>query len=628
MSETRKLAAILVSDVVGYSRLTGADEDRILARLRTLRSDLIDPTIAVHHGRIVKRTGDGSIIEFRSVVDAVRCAIEIQTGLIERNAGLPPEKRIEFRVGIHVGDVVEESDGDLMGDGVNIASRLEGIAKPGAICLSEQAYWQVKGRLEMAVSDLGATQLKNIAETVHVYSLEVGKPAIAKPVAEAKPAEKLPEPKWPSRPGLVVAMAALLFLAAAGGWYVLSSRLAKPAQAAHLSVVVLPFANLSGDPAQDYFADGITENLTTELSRIRDSFVIARNTAFTFKGKSVDAKEIGKELGVRYVLEGSVQRDQNRVRVNAQLVDAESGAHLWADRFEEDLADLFKLQDEVVARLADSLGFALMSAEAEKGARSKNPDVIDLTMRGWNLYLRSVAQPPKEKRESVYEARGLFDRALQIDPNDADALAGSAGTYLDDYFFGWGDSGTDYEAKVLGQANRAIALAPDNLRAYLVKADYLSLSRRYNEALGVTDAGLAINPNDVLLLEPRTTAENSLGRFEQAKADAQRAMRLSPRGPEFGIFHLIVGDAEISLGHVDAAIDEYRKAIDSGFSNFPVYTNLAAAYAHAGKMDEAKGALAEARRLNPAITVKWMIEHTPNLPAVFDGLRKAGLPEE
>jgi adenylate cyclase len=635
MSETRKIAAILVSDVVGYSRLAGADEDRALARLRAVRSDLIDPIIAVHHGRVVKRTGDGAIVEFRSVVDAVRCAIEVQHGMIERNAGVPAERRIVFRIGIHLGDIVEESDGDLMGDGVNIAARLQGIAKPGTICLSEQAYWQVKGRLDLKVSDLGSTQLKNIAEPIHVYELEVAQPAEAKPappgIATVKPVSGPPTPRasrWSLRWPALAVIAALLLLAAAGGWSMFSGRLTKPAQAVHLSIVVLPFANLSGDPAQDYFADGITENLTTELSRIRDSFVIARNTAFTFKGKNVDAKEIGKELGVRYVLEGSVQRDQNRVRVNAQLIDAETGAHLWADRFEEDLADLFKLQDEVVARLADSLGFALMSAEAEKGARSKNPDVIDLTMRGWNLYLRSVAQPPKEKRESVYEARGLFDRALQIDPNDADALAGSAGTYLNDYFFGWGDPGTDYEAKVLGQANRAIARAPDNVRAYFVKADYLSLSGRFNEALGVTDAGLAINPNDVLLLEPRTTAENSLGRFEQAKADAQRAMRLSPRGPEFGLFHLIVGDAEISLGNVDAAMNEYRKAIDAGLSNFPVYTNLAAAYAHAGRMDEAKAALAEARRLNPAITIKWMKEHTPNLPAVLDGLRKAGLPEE
>ena len=347
MSETRKLAAILVADVVGCSRLTGADKDRTLARLRGLRSDLIDPAIAAHHGRIVKRTGDGIIIEFRSVVDAVRCAIEVQTGLIDRNAGVQPERRIEFRVGIHLGDVVEESDGDLMGDGVNIAARLEGIARPGAICLSEDAYRQVKSRLDLAVRDLGSQSLKNIAEPVRVYSLEVGEPAVAMPTRSAitaiKPGSGTAVPRASDRssrwPALAAAIAALLLLAAAGGWFAFGGHLMKPAQAGHLSIAVLPFANLSGDPSQDYFADGVTENLTTDLSRIRGSFVIARNTAFTFKGKGLDTKEIGKELGVCYVLEGSVQRAQNRVRVNAQLIDAETGAHLWADRFEEDLAD-------------------------------------------------------------------------------------------------------------------------------------------------------------------------------------------------------------------------------------------------------------------------------------------------
>ena len=246
MSETRKIAAILVADVVGYSRLAGADEEGTLARLRALRSDLIDPAIATHHGRIVKRTGDGSLIEFRSVVDAVRCAIEVQNGMVERNAGVPPERRIEFRIGIHLGDVVEESDGDLMGDGVNIAARLEGIAKPGAICLSEQAYWQVKGRLDLAVTDLGPTQLKNIAEPIRVYSLEVGQPAQAKPAPAPAPEKSAPP---------------------------------------RLSIVVLPFANIGGDPEQEYFVDGVTESLTTDLSRIDGSFVIGRNTAFTYKGK-------------------------------------------------------------------------------------------------------------------------------------------------------------------------------------------------------------------------------------------------------------------------------------------------------------------------------------------------------
>ena len=627
MSETRKLAAILVTDVVGYSRLAGADEDRTLARLRGLRSDLIDPAIAAHHGRIVKRTGDGSIVEFRSVVDAVRCAIEVQNGLIERNGGVPEDRRIEFRVGIHVGDVVEESDGDLMGDGVNIAARLEGVAKPGTICLSEHAYWQVKGRLDLKVTDLGATQLKNIAEPVHVYLLEVGQPALAKPAASATPAEPKPKAQtadreWGPAP-LAAAIAAFLLLAAAGGWYVLGGRMEKPAQAAHLSIVVLPFTNLSGDPSQDYFADGVTENLTTELSRIPDSFVIARNTAFTYKGKSVDAKEIGKELRVRYVLEGSVQRDQNRVRVNAQLIDAETGAHLWADRFEDALADLFKLQDDVVTRLANSLDYALTSAEAERGARSKNPDVIDLTMRGNDLFNRGIDSQSKN-----LEARALFERALQIDPNDAEALTGSAETYAFDWNNGWGDPGTDYDVKILAQANRAINLAPDDSGVYFPKARYLGLSRRPSEALGAADAGLAVNPNDVLLLIARAIADNSLGQYEQAKADMERAMRLSPRDPFVGVFRVDLGEAEIGLGHFDAAIDEFRKAIDSGYRPFFAYTNLAAAYAHAGRLDEAKTALAEARRLNPAITLKWLKEHTPNLPASFDGLRKAGLPEE
>src|SRR6476469_8041354 len=286
MVESRKLAAILVSDVVGYSRLTSADEDRTLARLRALRSDLIDPTITVHNGRVVKRTGDGSLVEFRSVVDAVRCAIEVQNGMVERNAGVPPERRIQFRIGIHLGDVVEESDGDLMGDGVNIAARLEGIAKPGTICLSEDAYRQVKSRLDLAVSDLGATQLKNIADPIRVCLLKLGRPVQVKQPATSTPPR--------------------------------------------LSIVVLPFANLGGDPEQEYFVDGVTESLTTDLSRMNGMLVIARNTAFTYKGKPVDVMQVGRELQVRYALEGSVQRTDTRLRVNVQLIDTATGGHLWA----------------------------------------------------------------------------------------------------------------------------------------------------------------------------------------------------------------------------------------------------------------------------------------------------------
>ena len=348
-----------------------------------------------------------------------------------------------------------------MGDGVNIAARLEGIAGPGAICLSEDAYRQVSGRLDMAVTDLGPTQLKNIERSIRVYSLQVGVPAQAKPAIEPKAPDKppTPKPRWALLP-LIAGIVALIVVAA-GAWVFLAGNRTAPA---HLSIVVLPFTNLSNDPAQDYFADGVTENLTTDLSRIRNSFVIARNTAFTFKGKNIDAKEIGKELGVRYVLEGSVQRDQNRVRVNAQLIDAESGAHLWAERFEEDVADLFKLQDQVVARLANALGYELVQAEAEAGAHSKNPDAIDLDMRGWAAVNQWMQQPPT--KDTLVAVRAWFDRALEIDPNDTEALAGEAMAYVFEYAFGWTNPETDYDAKILGQADRSIALARDNMHTY------------------------------------------------------------------------------------------------------------------------------------------------------------------
>jgi adenylate cyclase len=394
MSGGRKLAAILAADVVGFSRLTGADEDRTLARLRALRSDLIDPTIAVHNGRMVKRTGDGAIVEFRSVVDAVRCAIEIQNAMAERNAGVPENRRIVFRVGVHLGDVVEEADGDLMGDGVNIASRLEGVAEPGAVCLSEDAYRQVRARLDLAVSDLGETQLKNIAEPVRIFSLKVGQPGQGKPTTD-------PEPTHPALPD-------------------------KP------SIAVLPFANMSGDAEQEYFADGIAEDIITALSKLPQLFVIARNSSFTFNGRNVHIGEVGKSLNVRYVLEGSVRKSGNRVRVTAQLIDAATAGHLWAERFDRELTDIFAVQDDVTSRIVAALAITLSAGERRSIAaeHADNQEAYDCFLRGRELWWLNG-------RAANEEAEKLLERAVELDPGYGPAFAFLAAAKINDYASGW-----------------------------------------------------------------------------------------------------------------------------------------------------------------------------------------------
>ena len=612
MSERRKIAAILASDVVGYSRMASLDEDRILARMRALRADVIDPIIASQNGRVFKRTGDGALVVFQSVVEAVRCAISVQNAMAERNVGMPEDQRIIFRVGVHLGDVVEESDGDVMGDGVNIAARLEGIAPPGAICLSEDAYRQVKGRLDLAVVDLGPTQLKNIAEPIRVYSLQVGAPAVA----------KVRKSNWGKAAATLAAGIVALVVIAVGAWHFLAPRAAAPA---HLSIVVLPFTNLSGDPNQDYFADGVTENLTTDLSRIKGSFVIARNTAYAFKDKPIDARDIGRQLGVRYVLEGSVQREQSRARVDVQLIDAETGAHLWADRFENDVADLFKLQDEVVARLANSLGNELVNAEAQSAARKVNPDAADLTMRGKSLFFLFQRQPTKE---NLRAARAAFEQALSIDADDAGALAGNALTLALDLGYGWRDAETDYE-KILPQARRAITIAPRDRFGYSAETLYLLYTHRPKEALAAADIGLAINPNEASLHGgSRGLANVYLGNFDQAIADERQALLLSPLDSEVGIWHYIFGYAELGLGQFAASIEETQKAINAGFRPFFVYRNLAAACAMLGKSDEASAAIREVLRQRPTYTINAAKLTAPNIPALFEGMRKAGLPEE
>ncbi len=591
MTEARKLAAILVSDIVGFSRLAGADEDRILARLRTLRSDLIDPTISVHRGRVVKRTGDGSIVEFRSVVDAVRCAIELQQGLVERNAGLPPERRIEFRVGIHLGDVVEESDGDLMGDGVNIAARLEGIAKPGAICLSEDAYRQVKGRLDLVVSDLGQTELKNIAEPIRVYSLEVGQGAQVNPAPSVMATDKPAPPR--------------------------------------LSIVVVPFANLSGDAQHEHFVDGVTESLTTDLSRIANAFVVARNTALTYKGKPVDAKQIGRELNVRYILEGSIQRGGSRMRVNVQLIDAITGNHLWADRFDKPMADLFDMQDEIVSHLANQLRPELIATEARRAEQEANPDSVD-------LYFQGVQWFNKGRIENIERARGYFERAVALDPTNIDALVGAARA---DVLIGAVYT-NDERAERLAAAEalliKGISIAPRNYWAHLWLGFVQILTNRASRAIGELERALALNRNLGAAHAWIGLAKITMGRAEETEAHVNDAFRLSPADAVTFIWNHIRGLAKLHLGADEEAVAWFRRSIDAS-RNYPLnHFYSAAALAHLGRLNEARAEVKAGLALAPKFSIarfrRTADSDNPTYLAqrerILEGLRKAEIPED
>jgi TolB-like protein/class 3 adenylate cyclase len=590
MSETRKIAAILVADIVGYSRLAGTDEDRTLARLRALRSDLIDPTIAVHHGRIVKRTGDGSLIEFRSVVDAVRCAIEVQRGLDERNAGLPQDRRIEFRVGIHLGDVVEEADGDLMGDGVNIAARLESICEPGAICLSEDAYRQVKARLDLAVTDLGPTQLKNIAEPIRVYSLKIGQPARAKPVPAPAPEKSAPP---------------------------------------RLSIVVLPFANIGGDPEQEYFVDGVTESLTTDLSRIRGSFVIGRNTAFTYKGKAVDLKQIGRELDVRYVLEGSVQRSGERMRVNVQLVEAESGAHLWAERFDKPLADLFDMQDEIVARLARALDAQLVAAEARRAERAPTPDSTDLYFQG----MACVNKGPTP--ENMEAARGYFERALMLDRANIEALAGMAFVETAAATVLMREDRSAHVGAAETMLARVLSRAPEHAFAHQTLGILQIHTHRVAEGVGELEQALALDRNLASAHGFIGLAKIFMGRGEETEAHIQEALRLSPHDTFAHVWIAFAGIADLYLGKEEEAAARLRRATGMN-QNFSIaHFCLASALARLGRLLEARGAIEAGLMVDPRFSLSHFRTTTPSDNPVYlaqherlcEGMRLAGAPE-
>ena len=595
MDESRKLAAILAADVVGFSRLTGADEDRTLARLRALRSDLIDPTIAVHKGRVVKRTGDGAIVEFRSVVDAVRCAIEIQNSMIERNAGLPPERRIEFRIGIHLGDVVEESDGDLMGDGVNIAARLEGVAQPGAICLSEDAYRQVKSRLDLAISDLGETKLKNIAEPMRIYSLWCGNAIAAKATALAGAGTSTAPPlSLPDKP----------------------------------SIAVLPFQNMSGDPEQEYFADGMVEDIITELSRFRQLFVIARNSSFVYKGRAVDVKQVSRDLGVRYILEGSVRKAADRIRITAQLIDASTGVHLWAERFDGGLQDFFDLQDQITARVVGEIAPKLEQAEIER-AKRKPTESLD----AYDYFLRGMASVNHWTRAANDEALRLFYKAVELDPEFGSAHGMAAWCYIWRKLNGWVIDRAQETSEGTRLARRAVELGKDDPVALSRGGHALAwFVRDLDNGAAFIDRALALNPNLAAAWNLSGWVRAYRGELDLSIEHHARAMRLSPLDPILYNMHVGTAFAHFLTGRYDEASAWANKALREQ-PNYPAANRiLAASNALAGHMNEAQEAMAHLRELDPSLRVSNLTEVFPlrrpeDLARFAEGLRKAGLPE-
>jgi adenylate cyclase len=560
MSETRKLAAILVSDVVGYSRLAGADEDRILARLRTLRSDLIDPTIAVHHGRVVKRTGDGSIIEFRSVVDAVNCAIEIQRAMVERNAEVAPDKRIELRIGIHLGDVVEESDGDLMGDGVNIAARLESICEPGGVCLSRAAYEQVRDRLKEPFVDLGEKALKNIARPIHAYGIARN----TQDQLSDKPTLSLPD---------------------------------KP------SIAVLPFENMSGDPEQDYFADGMVEDIITGLSRIKWLFVIARNSSFTYKGKTLDVRQVGRELGVRYVLEGGVRRSGARLRITAQLVEAETGVHLWADKFDGALEDVFDLQDQITDRVVGIVEPSVRKSEIER-SRRKRPG----SLNAYDLYLRALPHAMTLSYADASAAAELLEDALKLDPDYPAAHAYLAFCHQIRFVH---DGRFDEADKMSGirHARVAIASGVDDATALAVAAITVAhLEKNFDASLDAIERALSHNASCAAALFFGGEIHAWKGESGAAVDYAQRALRLSPFDPLVYAAHIAMATAAVQEDRYDEAAAFFGKAAQANPGHGMFVLSQAESLALAGRLEEARPIWTKGLELEPEFRIRTILE--------------------
>lgn len=584
----RRLSAILAADVAGYSRLMHHDEESTHAKLTVLLMEAVHPAIAEHQGRIVKNTGDGFLAEFPSAVEAVRAAVQFQTRIEELTISEMEDTRIALRVGINIGDVIVEPH-DIFGDGVNIAARLESISEPGGICISSSVYEHVLGKVHVELRDLGDQNFKNITRPVRTYAVGSRKAGASTQVARAKP-DVLSPPR--------------------------------------LSIVVLPFNNLSGDPDQDHFVDGVTETLTTDLSRISGSLVIGRHTAFTFKGKSIDLRKVGRELNVRYALEGSVQRSGNRLRINAQLVDASSGKHLWAERFDKPMSDLFDLQDEIVSRLANTLNAELIAAEARRAEGSLHPDALDLYFQGMARLNRGLTP------SHITEARMFFKRALEIDPENVDALAGIA----------WVDLGSagllvvdDFEARLFAAeaaVAKALSLAPRHPLARLCLAMVYSITD-VAKCIAECEHALALDCNLAEAHAFMGAAKTVLGRAVETEAHVQHALRLSPRDEAAHRWMSSVGLAKLHLQEYEEAAKWFDGALkrnpNSPFAKF----FLATALAYLGREDQARSAAKEGLALDPAFTIRRFKFHPlrgstsfiEGSKRIVRGLRMAGVPE-
>jgi len=593
MASTRRLAAILAADVAGYSRLMGADEEGTHERLKAHLRKLVDPKIEEHRGRIVKNTGDGLLAEFPSVVDAVRCAVEVQRGMLDREPEVPEESRIRFRIGVNLGDVIVEEH-DIFGDGVDVAARLEALAEPGGISISRVVRDQIRDKLPYPFEDIGEQSIKNIARPVRVYALHPG--AVA----------DLPAPSAPSTtPVLPVAP--------------------------RLSIVVLPFANLSNDPEQQYFADGITEDLTTDLSRIENMLVISRNTAFTYRNKPVDTKQIARELGVRYVLQGSVRRSGNQVRINTQLIDAETDTHLWAERFDGYISDLFALQDEVTSRIAVALNLELVAAEAARP--TDNPNALDYVFRG-----RAAGLKP-DSRDSHAEAISLFEHALALDPQTIEAKGYLAGSLASRVIAGLSPSRATDIARAEELTRQVLAASPRSAVVHWAKGQVLRAQRRHAEAIPEYESAIASNRNWVGALHALAQCKLFAGAIDETIPLVEQAIRLSPRDPQIGLFYYNLGRVHLLQSRIDEAILWMEKARNANPQLPFIRAELASAYALNGDTEYAAAELAEARRLSgddryesiarlraagywgvPKVRALWEATY-------FVGLRNAGMPE-